>query len=113
MTCLLIRCEAMWLDEWNKLKLDADEIYKLAEQDDWAAVSSKGDKLEKDLLHFFDETLPEIENREKPLIKEEGEMLISNILGILTMAKRRRGELKDETGKLAKGSRGISAYKKI
>ncbi|WP_417596839.1 hypothetical protein [Oceanospirillum sp.] len=103
----------MGLDNWRQLRDAAQEIHALAEKDDWDAVSTSGDKLERDLQVFFSETLTQMSDVDKALVKEEGDQLVSDIMDILKMAKKKRSALTDETGKLARGSRGISAYKKV
>ncbi len=103
----------MGLDDWQQLRDAAQEIHALAEKDDWDAVSTNGGKLERDLQLFFSETLVQMSDVDKALVKEEGDQLVSDIMDILKMAKKKRGFLKDEAGKLARGNRGISAYKSV
>ena len=103
----------MWLDDWQQLKDAAQKIHTLAKQDDWEAVSTNGDKFERDLRFFFSETLTQVSDADKALVKEEGDHLISSIMSILKVAKEKRGILKNEVSRLARGNRGISAYKNI
>ncbi len=97
---------------WSAIKTRASEAQSLADSGEWVQLSELTDLLGNDLSLFFNEKVSNLSPEEQALVKQEGQEIMQTLALIVESASKQKQQTSVEASKMAKGSKGISAYKK-
>lgn len=98
--------------EWNIILHKAEEIRYLATQNDWVAIPRFADELDKRLRLFFESYVADLSEDEQIRVREEGYALMSLIAEVQQQIILAKQDASVNVGRMAKGRKGVSAYKK-
>lgn len=103
----------MSFSDWRAIIEKAEALESMADQGEWPGVFELADALEQCLHLFFEEKVVSLSEEEQARIKQEGTQLMSTISAVLAQAQQEKKSMNLEAGKMARGKKGISAYKKV
>ena len=100
------------ISEWASIIHKAEQIRQMAARKEWIDIPDVADELDRNLRFFFENQIADLSLDEQVSIKEQGGELVALITQIQQQLVLAKQEASQQAGRMAKGRKGISAYKK-
>ncbi|WP_028304770.1 hypothetical protein [Oceanospirillum maris] len=97
---------------WRSIVDQVSALESVALKEGWEQIPELGAKLDQDLRSFFETQISDLTAEEQGIVKQEGNQVVTTIYTLLEKAKQEKKKINNEAGKMARGKKGISAYKK-